>query len=57
MTEYGMQGIFLLTMEEGGLDGDDFVDRTHPNDSCVSKYAGAYRKKNMNMKETKDELD
>lgn len=53
----GMPGIFLLRLEELGLDEDDFVDGTHPNDSGMMKYATAYHQKILDIKEANHGLD
>ncbi|WP_346854857.1 SGNH/GDSL hydrolase family protein [uncultured Draconibacterium sp.] len=41
----GIQNLFLLSQNELGLDFEDFVDGTHPNDLGMNKYALAYEKK------------
>lgn len=53
----GMPGIFLLRLEELGLDEDDFVDGTHPNDRGMMKYATAYHQKILDIKEANHGLD
>lgn len=52
-----MPGIFLLRLEELGLDEDDFVDGTHPNDRGMMKYATAYHQKILDIKEANHGLD
>lgn len=37
-----VQGIYLLTMDEIGMNEGDFVDGTHPTDGGMKKYADAY---------------
>ena len=45
LLEEGISGIYYLTKEELGLDMDDMVDGTHPNDRGMAEYAQGYEKK------------
>ena len=41
----GFQGLYYLSYQELGLQLDDMVDGTHPNDLGMMRYAEAYEKK------------
>lgn len=45
LKQEGHQGLFYLTREEIGLQLDDMVDGTHPNDLGMMHYAEGYEKK------------
>jgi len=45
LKEQGITGLFILNLEEIGLNEDDFVDGIHPTDGGMKKYSDAFIRK------------